>query len=411
MKEKIWFTFKFGDKHHQGPFAQEEIHLLLQQGKLPEGLILWKEGMKRWKPWDQCLEFASPPEKPDSAPITPKKEPKKKPAKIQTVAPDTPPESFLIRYCLGAATVFLITLLIWPQNVLKKNAPKIYSLGSKERLYLEQVAKIQSNKKPLFRMAIDKKRERLWLASNYKGNGKIFLTLTSNPEKTLSLKKITITSEASFQQGYAQFTHFSLVKGNWPIPGEYQAKIHLYPTNRKHKVIPWKGLFIVPPKENQSLSESLERWKKNVQTHYLSPLKRQYQYYKTLKSQLINMKDFYEKSFQATTWQEFSTLFEQQYNREIGPLLQRFILDGRHLHLSLFNSDAQNSKEYEKIFLYGKEIGALASDIATQTGQGSIKKAEKNLLSRLNKLIAQANSALEELQEKINYYQKELPKD
>ena len=442
MKEKIWFIFKLGDKHHRGPFSQEEIGRLLQQDKLPEDIILWREGMKRWKPLDQCPEFNAPPAtrpppqdiKKALQEIHQQQKEKDVPENIDSALaretleeasehhkePSAPSpdqnteESYVIRYCLGLATIFLVSFLIWPKNLFNDTVTTTRSLPPKERRYLEQVAAIDSNKKSLFRLALNKKRDQLWLASNYKGEGKVFLTLNSNPDKTLSLEKVTIKSQTSFRRGYARFTRFTLVKGNWPIPGEYQATIHLYPKNRKQQVVMWKGLFVLPPKGKKSLSQSLETWKKNIHERHLSPLKRQYQYYKTLKSQLTNMKDFYKKSFQASSWQEFSTLFEQHYNNEVGPLLQRFILDGRHLHLSLFNSDSKNSKEYEKIFQYGKKIGALASDMATLTGQGNIKELEKshigqNLLSRLNELIEQADSSLKELQEKISYQQKELP--
>ena len=323
-------------------------------------------------------------------------------------------ESHIIRLGLGIAMIFFVTLLLLPKNLFKKTAITPLSLAPKDRRHLEQIAKIQSDKKTLFRMAINKKRDHLWLAGNYKGEGKVFLTLRSNPEKTLSLKKILITSESRFRKGYARFTRFTLVKGNWPVSGEYQATIHLYPENPKESSITWKGLFVLPPKGELSLSESLKHWKKTIHSRLLSPLRRQHQYYQTLKSQLISMKDFYEKSFRANTWSEFSTLFEQRYNRDIGPLLQRFILDGRRLHLSLFNSDVENSKEYEKIFLYGKKIGVLASDMVTVIGQGDIKESEKgrigkNLLSKLDRLTEQADSALNELQKKISDHQKELP--
>ena len=372
--------------------------------------------MKRWKPLKECPEF-NPIQIPkqDKKPQPPQITKKPPPPALPLPPPTTkdPSENYLIRSVLGFAIILLVTFFPWGPPPSSKNM-KPYSLSPKEKQYLEQIANINSNKKILFRMAINKNREQLWLASNYKKKGSIFLTLTSIPEKTLSLEKITITSQASLQQGYARFTHFTLVKGHWPIPGEYHAEIHLYPDDPGKQVISWKGLFIVPPKGKRSLSESLERWKKNIHTHYLSPLKKQHQYYQTLKSQLNKMKDFYTKSFQTTPWREFSTLFEQYYNREIGPLLQRFILDGHHLHLSLFNSDSKNSIEYEKIFLYGKKIGALASDMATLTEQSSIKEPEKNrigksLLSQLNDLLVQVDSALKNLQEKIDYYQKELP--
>ena len=426
MEEKIWFVFKFGDKHHQGPFSQKEINLFHQQGSLPKDTILWREGMKRWEPLDKCSEFnpsyisqknTKNIKKSLSKFHQQKKEKSKKNFEYslaeQTINKASK-ESYFIRSSIGVAIAFLVTFFIWPKNLFENNALVPRSLEPGERQYLKQIVKIQSNKKTLFRMAINRKRDQLWLASNYKGEGKVFLTLTSKPNKALSLKKVVITSQTPFRNGYARFTHFSLIKGNWPIPGEYQAKIYLYPKNRKKQVITWKGLFILLPKGKQSFSETLEHWKKNIRTHYLSPLKNQYQYYKTLKSHLIRMEEFYKKSFQTTTWQEFAALFEQNYNREIGPLLQRFVLDGHQLHLSLFNSDIENSKEYEKLFLYSKKVGELASDMLTQTEQGIIKKSEKHriskkLLSRLNKLIEQADSAIKNIREKINYYQDELP--
>ena len=440
MKEKIWFIFKLGDKHHQGPFSREEIGLLRQQGKLTENIILWKEGMKRWEPLNECPEFnPTPPPKKETPPprknirealsklhnqqVSKKstekapKETPSQPIKKEPHQPLHPPskESHFIRLGMGVGIALLVTFIIWPKNILVKDDVFPHSLTPDKRHYLKQVSEIPSSKKPIFRMAINKKRDQLWLASNYEGEGKVFLTLISNPNKTLSLKKIIITSQAHFRHKYAQFTHFSLVKGNWPVPGEYRAKISFYPKNRKKKAITWKGGFILPPKGRQSLSQTLERWKKNIHDHYLSPLKNQYLYYETLKSHLVNMEHFYKKSFQAKTWQGFAVLFEQHYNREVGPLLQKFILDGRQLHLSLFNRDFENSKEYEKLFLYSKKIGALASDMLTQTGQGIIKKSEKqlignNLLSRLNQLLNQADSTLKDIQKKIDYYQEELPK-
>ena len=465
MKEKIWFVFKLGDKHHRGPFSQQEINLLLQEGKLSDDIILWREGMKRWKSLDQHPEFNAPLASEQDAVSRPRKEIKtslkefhkkerekeipenfdeslawetlqqaskkhieetlkKSSGESSTEESDSSfgpcsdkavKESYFIRIAIGMAIMFLVTFFIWPKGLFKRSTLVAHSLSFKDRRYLEQVVKVRSQKKSLFRMAINKNRDQLWLASNYKGEGRVFLTLISNPKKTLSLGKITITSQAFFRQGYARFTHFTLVKGSWPIPGEYQAKVYLYPKNSKQQVVMWKGIFILPPKGKQSLSESLKRWKKNIYAHYLSPLKNQYQLYKTLRSQLIRMEDFYKKSVHAKTWQEFVTRFEQHYNREVGTLLQRFILDGRHLHLSLFNSDIANSREYEKIFLYGKKIGVLASDMVTQIGQGVIKEPEKSrigksLLFRLDELVERSDSALKELQEKMDYYQKELPK-
>ena len=412
MKEKIWFIFKFGDKHHQGPFSQEEIYLRRQQNNLPDNIILWKEGMKRWEPLDKCpeLTIATKP----SAPPTPK-DTKSFLSEVPTLkSPSLSPDSYFIRLGLGISIVFFVTLLVWPKELFLKSSVSPRLLTPNKKQYLKQVAEIPSQKKILFRVAIDKNNEQLWLASNYRSEGTIFLTLKSNPVKTLSLKKIVITSQATLRQGYARFARFSLLNGNWPIPGEYQVKIALYPKSRKKKAIHWEGSFILPPKGKSSLSQSLVRWKKNIHRHYISPLKNQHQYYETLKSHLTNMEKFYKSSFRAKTWQDFSALFEQHYNREIGPLLQRFILDGRHLHLSLFNSDFENSKEYEKLFLYGKKIGALASDMLTRTGQGVIKKSEQhrisnNLLSRLKKLADQADAALESIQKKIDYYQAELP--
>ena len=445
MKEKVWFIFKLGDKHHQGPFSGEEINLLRQQEKLSENIILWREGMKRWEPWEECPEFNPAPLPKQDVPPARKnikealskfhgkknidqdlaqktiKKASRQPAKkepSQSLNPslsEVTKESYLIRLVASVSIILLVTFIIRPKNFLIKDTVFPHSLTPDKRQYLKQVAEIPSNAKPLFRMAVNKKRDQLWLAGNYQEEGKVFLTLTSNPSKTLSLKKIVITSEALFRHKYAHFTHFYLRKGNWPIPGEYRVKISLYPKNRKKKVVTWKGVFILPPKGKQSLSRTLERWKKNIHAHYLSPLKSQYQYYETLKSHLINMEHLYKKSFQAKTWKGFATLFEQHYNREIGPLLQTFILDGRHLHLSLFNRDFENSKEYEKLFLYSKKIGALASDMLTQTGQGIIKNSEKhligkNLLSRLNQLIRQADSSLKDIQKKIDYYQGKLPK-
>ena len=393
--------------------------------------------MKRWKPIGRCPEFdpESPPARKNIREALSELSDQKREKNIEnpeqslaiqtmleadrssprsTVKEYPTGESRMIRLGMGAAMMFLVTFLLWPKYLFKKNTLLPHTLAPSKKKYLGQVAEIQSNQKALFRMVFNQDRNQLWLAGNYKGEGKVFLTLTSNPDKTLSLKKIIVTSEAPFYRGYARFTEFSLVKGNWPVPGEYRAKIHLYPKDHKKPVVTWKGIFILPVKEKQSLSQSLEHWKKNVHTRYLFPLKIQYQYYQTLKSHLINMKGFYTKSFQAKTWQEFSSLFEQQYNREIGPLLQRFILDGRYMHLSLFNSDTENSKEYEKLFLYGKKIGDLASDMLTETGRGKIKKSEKRrikekLLSRLERLVQQADSALKGIQKKINYYQGQLP--
>ena len=432
MEEKIWFVFKLGDKHHQGPHSQKEIHVLLRQGQLSESVIVWREGMKRWKNIRECPEFypPAPPKQKNIKNALQELEPRQKnegPESLdanmaqQTMEKSAEDEKetishqegYLLRMLVGLMLSLVVTLLIWPEQPFRKNFPRPHSLGPGQKAYLEQVRTFPPGKKILFRMAINEKRNLLWLAGNYKGEGKIFLTLISNKEKTLSLNDIKVTSKASFRHGYARFSRFTLLEGDWPVPGEYRAHVHLYPKNQKKRTVIWKGELIIPAKGNLSLSESLEKWKKRVRSRYITPLKSQYQYYQTFRSQLINMKEFYTKSFRSASWREFSTLFEQYYNREIGPLLQKFVLDGRQLHLSLFNSDSLNSREYEKLFQYGKRVGALASDMASLTEKKSIKESEKHHISekflpRLKSLIEQADLSLEELQKEIDYYQKEL---
>ena len=411
MEEKIWFIFKLGDKHHQGPYSQKEVQGMLRQGRLPKNAIIWKEGMKRWKPLHDCPEFytfSPPPPKQDTRKASPQpKASSPEPTMKQAAeAEEVYQESYMIRILLGLAVSLGITLLIWPGHLLKNHAVIPRSLGPGQKAYLKEMTTLPFNKKALFRLAINENRNLLWLSGNYKDEGKVFLTLISNTKKTLSLNAIKITSQSSFRHGYARFSHFTLVEGDWPVAGEYRAEVHLYPNDQKQHTIIWKGQFLLPAKGNLSLSESLENWKKNIHAWYITPLKNQYQFYQTFRTQLISMEEFYTKFFQSSSWREFSTRFEKYYNQEIGPLLQAFILDGRQLHLSLFNRDIQSSKEYEKLFQYGKMVGSLASDMATLNEQNSSKK----FLPRIKSLIERADSSLQELQKEIDYYQKQLSK-
>jgi UDP-glucose 4-epimerase len=60
-------------------------------------------------------------------------------------------------------------------------------------------------------------------------------------------------------------------------------------------------------------------------------------------------------------------LFEKRYNKEVGPYLRDLILDTNKVHLSIINLAPKESKAYEEIMNFGKDVGFIASEMVTKT--------------------------------------------
>ena len=157
--------------------------------------------------------------------------------------------------------------------------------------------------------------------------------------------------------GYARFVRWEVSAGSRFVPGEYSAEVALYPRGGKGKPIRWKGAFTYAPGGRRKLSRSLANWRKKL----IAPLEDQLHRYGTFRSLLDNTHRLYRgalKAPQAATWHQFAALFEEGYNREVGPLLRDLILDGEKLHLIAFLTET------------GSTLGATANWLSSAKRSG-----------------------------------------
>ena len=78
-------------------------------------------------------------------------------------------------------------------------------------------------------------------------------------------------------------------------------------------------------------------------------------------------------------------LFENEYNKQIGPMMRDLIIDSHNRHLSYLNLNPKLSQGYQELSEFGKEIGELASYMVTQTKK--YNRLDRKSSQKLSKIM------------------------
>ncbi|HIF03168.1 MAG TPA: hypothetical protein EYQ84_07705 [Nitrospinaceae bacterium] len=99
--------------------------------------------------------------------------------------------------------------------------------------------------------------------------------------------------------------------------------------------------------------------------------------------------------------------FEGKYAVIVGPLLRELILDNKEKFEVMKEKNVARSKYYRKIFIYGRKVGSLASEMVVRTSKikkisGKVKlRLLKSFRLKVNGVLSLGNKNIKQLEELV----------
>lgn len=280
---------------------------------------------------------------------------------------------------------FFVYLIL--QTVTEKR--KLYNVAGRDKDALYSVMTRPFKGVPIHRMRPAKDLNSLWLATNFPDEAVLYMTLKSIPGRFIGTGLVEVQGQARLIGGAALFDELEVLKGETLHIGEYEYEIKGKRVGLKGKLseafgqkailkevkflrnedqeFVLKGKLLLSPYAEEKFESKLKDHQEYVQKTIVKPLKDRLERYKTFMGLLERMSSLYQSTMGRITKGKSIYLFENRYNEEVGPFLRDLIIDCNRIHLSLFNLDPNESKAYEEVMNYGKDIGVVASDMVTKT--------------------------------------------
>lgn len=289
---------------------------------------------------------------------------------------------------VGLSIVGVVCLIFFIMAFLPGERP-LSGLSTGNKDALENVRSRKYRGRADHRLRPSLKLNALWLGSNFPGEAAVYLRMTSVPGRVLGGESLEVQSHAILKGGAALFDELEFLTGDKLAIGEYRYEIRgkrigligkfakafgdkpviseLRAVKESNQEFVFKGEFLLAPYTKETFAAELSKYKSVVNKTVVKPLKDRLERYKTFLGLLERVNNIYKGVMRRITKGRSIYLFENQYNEEVGPFLRDLIIDSNRMHISLMNLKPKDSKSYEDLMNYGKDIGIVASDMVTKT--------------------------------------------
>ena len=298
---------------------------------------------------------------------------------------------------LGLVTLG-VAFILYFSNESFQSTRTPYQVTKATRESLMRVATRPFNGRVSHRLRATKDYNRLWLATNFPYDGVVFIKLQSVPgqvltsevkKKVFNNERIVLQSQALLKGKMAYFDEIEILKGDNLLPGFYEYEItsrregfmaklsdflkdklvfkDMSFTQQKNQHFKVTGSILLSSLDKESFKKRLEVQKKFLERELVRPLKEYRERYQTFIGLLDRIENLYIEIMRRITKGRSIFMFEERYNKEVGPMLTDLIGDSYRRHLSLLNHSPEQSQAYEDLNNYGKDIGLIASEMVTRT--------------------------------------------
>ncbi len=417
--KKEWYIFI--NSSHIGPYSLIEIKGFYEKRDIKENTLIWKEGMTEWLPLNKVESF--------SVPIS---------VSIEEVPPPLPPDVFrktsipLIlkdseidleqstesqsevndkikkkpKYLIKIISFILSLVLCFAGVIVYQNSIspdfRIKGISPYNREQLQKQLSIdQKNIGLAIVLTMDKSN--LWIATNQNSNLVVTIDLKAEPGRLLrddqeKNEEIEVRLQGKIANHLGHFTSMKMLKGTKFFPGEYNVhvigkKIHWLNQYLKLNLdalnldftVDYKNLiFSGNTREFERKLIELNIAKKNLR---LRPLQDKLEILQTLKSLNEKNSELFKKNLEVSTTGKKFAAFEQDYLKEISPIVQVLVLTA----VKDLEKNPTNKRLDEGIIDFGKKIGELASQMITEITP--MKKISKKTSSGLSeKFMSKADA-------------------
>ncbi len=289
---------------------------------------------------------------------------------------------------IGLVVVVTI-LLFFSYDFLFKVTRSLEGLSKRDR---DSFANLSSQ--PFTGSALHKLRptvnlNSLWLVSNFPNEAAVYLKMESLKGQILGDERVVIQATSSFKGQAAHFKELEVIRGQGLIPGEYSYEIKGHQTglmknlksflrgllllkefkalNSAGSEFSFKGTILVSSSSAAEFKAVLSKKKQAIEKTILRPLRDRRQRIKTFLDLLNKVEAIYNNTLSRITKGSSIHIFEDRYNKEVGPYLRDLIIDSNKVHLSLINLNKNESKAYEEIMNFGKDVGHISAQMVTET--------------------------------------------
>ncbi len=317
---------------------------------------------------------------------------------------------FYVALLLSFVGLSLVAYLVFQTTTGQR---RLYNVAGRDKDALYNVMNRPFRGVPIHRLRPTKDLNSLWFATNFPDEAILYMTLRSIAGRSLGQGEVEVQGVARLQGGAALFDQLEVLKGEGLLVGEYEYEIKGVRVGLKGKLsaalgeksilnqvkflrsqdqeFELQGTLLLSPYGSDEFSKRLKEQKVFVEKSVIRPLKDHKQRYQTFLGLLERLSNLYQSVMRRITKGKSIQMFEDRYNEEVGPFLRDLIIDSNRLYLSLVNLRPEQSKVYEELMNYGKDIGYVAAEMVTKTRK----------VKRLNK---------EKTDYLIDYFYKEVTK-
>jgi len=230
----------------------------------------------------------------------------------------------------------------------------------------------------------------LWFATGKAGHFRVDLVIDSIDGNILGNRKVRATSTTELKQNWARFHVFNLEYGTKIVPGKYNYTLiarALGPKQKLDKILKKsvdeefkiKGEIIFTTQKPEEFAKNLAQFKKKSQAKALAPFSERLEKWEAYLSVITKVDVLYQDTLKDIKYGKGIKKFEGKYNEFLGSMLRSLILEMRED----YKNNLKNTDEYKKLYLFGRQIGEMVSDMMVKTKKYKVVgPAPKGRLSR-----------------------------
>ena len=319
--------------------------------------------------------------------------------------------------------IILVTLYFYRQGL--GALPEFYELRANDTELMKSLVKEPKqlaefdNLAPPFLLRLSRDGRYLVGATPLKGNFHAQISLVSVDSEVLSQKSIVMQSEGVLTNHKVSFDELVLVQGTGFVSGRYDYKITLKPALMDARLLrvsesfPWlkslleaqstkinleiEGRELFSKGSEEEFLKELEQFYTQINSERIKPMQDRLEVYRTFGMLMTRLGDVYKEVLNTVRRPEHVDRLEMKYGEEIGPLLQSLILENYQLGQDTrLKGDLEEAETYDRLVDFGKQIGALVSDMVTTT-----KRSRSFNLAARERLLKLFEDRLENLQKDL----------
>ena len=311
---------------------------------------------------------------------------------------------FYVSSAVGLVAFLVFAGYLW--NIFNAD-PVAYGLAKSDRETIIHVTQQKYQNKIIHKIRPTRDLSSLWLGANYPGEGWSILRLKTIEGRYLGESPVELLSQGSYENGLSYFNEIEILDGEGIVAGEYKYTLEFIPGglllrwNMLLRKIPLigslisspadprkqilEGKILLSPLSKKEFEKKLKSYLQTLDKTLIQPLKERKQRFETFLGLLDQMGELYTNTLNRISKGNTIYLFENEYNKQIGPMLRDLIIDSHNRHLSYLNLDPKLSQAYQELSEFGKEIGELASYMVTKTKK--YNRLDRKSSQKLSKIM------------------------